>query len=91
MCDEIGVRVSGVRAGCAQPEHGPRREPRGRCGARLCEAAAGLAPPRRALRYLTSLRRPDGSFRYSARYAVTPVWVTAQVLASAKALPLRTS
>ena len=53
--------------------------------------AAGLAPPPRALRYLTSLRRPDGSFRYSARYAVTPVWVTAQALASAKALPLRTS
>jgi hypothetical protein len=49
--------------------------------------AAGLAPPRRALRYLTRLRRPDGSFRYSARYAVSPVWVTAQVLASSRALP----
>jgi hypothetical protein len=49
--------------------------------------ALGLAPPRRALRYLTRLRRADGSFRYSSRYAVTPVWVTAQVLASTRPLP----
>jgi len=51
--------------------------------------AAGVAPPPAALRYLARLRRPDGSYRYSARYAVTPVWVTAQVLASARPLPLR--
>jgi hypothetical protein len=42
--------------------------------------AAGATPPRGAFRYLARLRRPDGSYRYSARYAVTPVWVTAQVL-----------
>ena len=42
--------------------------------------AAGQAAPRGSLRYLKRLRRPDGSFRYSARYVTTPVWVTAQVL-----------
>lgn len=42
--------------------------------------AAGHAPPSGSLRYLKRLRRPDGSFRYSARYVTTPVWVTAQVL-----------
>jgi hypothetical protein len=42
--------------------------------------AAGKRPPERALAFLRRLRRRDGSYRYSARYAVTPVWVTAQVL-----------
>ena len=42
--------------------------------------AAGKAPPRGALAYRGRLQRPDGSFRYSARYTTTPVWVTAQVL-----------
>jgi len=42
--------------------------------------AAGKAPPTRAFAYLARMRRRDGSYRYSARYAVTPVWVTAQVL-----------
>ncbi len=41
--------------------------------------AAGAPPGRAAFRYLTGLRRPDGSYRYSRRYAITPVWVTAQV------------
>jgi hypothetical protein len=36
--------------------------------------------PGGALAYLRSMRRPDGSFRYSRRYATTPVWVTSQVL-----------
>jgi hypothetical protein len=44
--------------------------------------AAGVAPPRSAFAYLARLRRPDGSYRYSARYLATPVWVTAQVLAA---------
>jgi hypothetical protein len=44
--------------------------------------AAGSAPPRAAFAYLARLRRPDGSYRYSARYVTTPVWVTAQVLAA---------
>ncbi len=42
--------------------------------------AARRPPPKGALAYLGRLRRPDGSFRYSRRYATTPVWVTAQVL-----------
>ena len=43
-------------------------------------AAAGRRAPRRARAYLLGLRRDDGSFRYSRRYAVTPVWVTSQVI-----------
>jgi hypothetical protein len=42
--------------------------------------AADKPVPRGSLRYLRRLRRPDGSFRYSAQYVTTPVWVTAQVL-----------
>jgi prenyltransferase/squalene oxidase-like repeat protein len=42
--------------------------------------AAGKPPPRRAFAYLKRLQRSDGSFRYSAHYTTTPVWVTAQVL-----------
>jgi hypothetical protein len=44
--------------------------------------AAGVKPPRTAFSYLARLRRPDGSYRYSARYVTTPVWVTSQVLAA---------
>jgi len=44
--------------------------------------AAGVAPPHSAFRYLARLRRPDGSYRYSAKYVTTPVWVTSQVLAA---------
>jgi uncharacterized protein YfaS (alpha-2-macroglobulin family) len=42
--------------------------------------AAGARVPAKASRYLQHMRRPDGSFRYAARYVATPVWVTAQVL-----------
>jgi hypothetical protein len=42
--------------------------------------AAGARVPAKAEKYLRHMRRRDGSFRYSARYAATPVWVTAQVL-----------
>ena len=37
------------------------------------------------------MRRPDGSLRYSARYATTPLWVTAQALQALarKPFPLR--
>jgi prenyltransferase beta subunit len=42
--------------------------------------AAKKEPGRSAFRYLASLHRADGSYRYSKRYAVTPVWVTSQVL-----------
>lgn len=42
--------------------------------------AAGKKAPASAFRFLARMRRSDGSYRYSAAYAVTPVWVTAQVL-----------
>ena len=53
--------------------------------------AAGQPAPRGARAYLLRLRRPDGSVRYSRRYAATPVWVTAQVVPAlaGKAFPLR--
>jgi len=53
--------------------------------------AAGRKPPRSAFAYLARLRRADGSYRYSARYAATPVWVTSQVLAALakRPFPLR--
>ena len=52
--------------------------------------AAGKAVPRGAFGYLHRMRRNDGSYRYSARYVTTPVWVTAQVLPalSRRAFPL---
>jgi prenyltransferase beta subunit len=53
--------------------------------------AAGKPPGKRAFAFLATLRRPDGSYRYSRRYAVTPVWVTSQVLPALarKPFPLR--
>ena len=42
--------------------------------------AAGRKPGSRAFAYLSRLARTDGSYRYSARYATTPTWVTAQVV-----------
>ncbi len=53
--------------------------------------AAGQKPPPSAYRYLARLLQADGSYRYTARYAVTPVWVTAQVLPAlaGKPFPLR--
>src|SRR5262249_45547967 len=53
--------------------------------------AAGARPGRPAYAYLARLRRPDGSYRYSARYATTPVWVTSQVLPAlaGRPFPLR--
>jgi hypothetical protein len=44
--------------------------------------AAGVTPPRNAFAYLAHLKRADGSYRYSAKYVTTPVWVTSQVLAA---------
>ncbi len=53
--------------------------------------AAGRKPPAAAFRYLERMRRPDGSYRYNARYVSTPVWVTSQVLPALArtAFPLR--
>jgi energy-coupling factor transport system substrate-specific component len=53
--------------------------------------AARQSPGKASYAYLARLRRPDGSFRYSAKYAVTPVWVTAQVMPALarRSFPLR--
>jgi hypothetical protein len=53
--------------------------------------AAGARPGRGAYAYLARLRRPDGSYRYSAKYVTTPVWVTSQVLPAlaGRPFPLR--
>jgi hypothetical protein len=50
--------------------------------------AAGVKPPGPAFSYLARLRRADGSYRYSARYVATPVWVTSQVLPALLRKPL---
>ena len=50
--------------------------------------AAGQRPGKQAYRYLARLRRSDGSYRYSTRYATTPVWVTSQVLTALAGKPL---
>jgi hypothetical protein len=71
----------------------PAREPDAQSTAWAVQGllAARVNPGRAAFRYLASLRRPDGSYRYSKRYAVTPTWVTAQVLPALarKPFPLR--
>ena len=53
--------------------------------------ATGEGPPPRTFRYLAQLKQTDGSYRYSKRYAATPVWVTSQVLPALarKPFPLR--
>jgi len=53
--------------------------------------AAGRKPGAGAYAYLARLKQRDGSYRYSTRYAVTPVWVTSQVLVAlaGKPFPLR--
>ncbi len=53
--------------------------------------SAGEKPGKPAFRYLSRLRRADGSYRYSVRYGTTPIWVTAQVLPAlaGRPFPLR--
>ncbi|MCC6221994.1 MAG: hypothetical protein IT201_00690 [Thermoleophilia bacterium] len=53
--------------------------------------AAGRAAPASARSYLLRMQRADGSFRYSARYVTTPVWVTSQAVAAlaGRSFPLR--
>jgi hypothetical protein len=50
--------------------------------------AARARPGAAAYRYLAAMRRADGSYRYSARYVATPVWVTSQVLPAVARKPL---
>lgn len=98
-----GVRGRPIRRGLAYlrrltaPNGGvrlaPGRAPDAQSTAWAIQAylAAGSRPPAAAFRFLASLRRPDGSYRYSRRYAVTPALVTAQVLPAlaGKPYPLR--
>lgn len=98
-----GVRGRPIRRGLSfirnhtAPNGGVRlvagREPDAQSTAWAVQAylAAGVKPPAAAFRFLALLRRPDGSYRYSRRYAVTPAIVTAQVLPalSRKPFPLR--
>jgi iron complex transport system substrate-binding protein len=49
--------------------------------------AARTKPLAATWRFLAKLRRADGSYRYSIRYATTPVWVTAQVAAALAGRP----
>jgi hypothetical protein len=53
--------------------------------------AAGAKPPATAFRFLQKMRRPDGSLRYSLRYATTPLWVSGQALPALmrRSFPLR--
>ena len=53
--------------------------------------SAGDKPGKPAFRFLSRLRRADGSYRYSVRYGATPVWVTAQVVPAlaGRPFPLR--
>jgi Prenyltransferase and squalene oxidase repeat len=78
---EGGVRLTADRAPDAQST----------AWAIQAHIAAGARPSAASLRFLASLRRSDGSYRYSRRYAVTPAIVTAQVLPalSGKPFPLR--
>ena len=49
--------------------------------------AARTKPLAATWRFLAKLRRAGGSYRYSLRYATTPVWVTAQVAAALAGRP----
>jgi len=53
--------------------------------------AAGVKPPAAAFRFLQRMQRPDGSLRFSPRYATTPLWVSGQALPALerRAFPLR--
>jgi hypothetical protein len=53
--------------------------------------SAGQRPGKPPFRYLSRLRRVDGSYRYTLRYGTTPIWVTSQVLPAlaGKPFPLR--
>jgi energy-coupling factor transport system substrate-specific component len=67
----------------------PRRDPDAQSTAWALQAfiAARARPPAGARAFLLSLRRADGSFRYSRRYVTTPALVTAQALPALAAKP----
>ncbi len=67
----------------------PGREPDAQSTAWALQAfaAAHARPPAKARAFLRSLRRADGSFRYSRRYVTTPALVTAQALPALAGTP----
>ena len=70
------------RDGGFELTHGRRSDAQSTAWAIQGLVAAGRTPPRSAFAYLARLRQADGSYRYSAKYTATPVWVTSQVLAA---------
>jgi prenyltransferase beta subunit len=91
------LRGLGYLLRAQRPDGGYAQKPGGQSNAQTTAwvmqafVAAKADPGRAPLRYLLRLRRPDGSFRYSARYATTPLWVTSEVLPAiaGKPFPLR--
>jgi hypothetical protein len=85
------LRTFQTRDGGFELAHGRGADAQSTAWAIQAYLSAGHRAPPTAYAYLARLRRPDGSYRYSMRYAVTPVWVTAQVLPAlaGKAFPLR--
>ena len=79
------ARLGYIRAR-ENPDGGFALQPGGRSNAQSTAwaiqalLAAGGKPPAAAFRYLKKLQRADGSIRYSAQYATTPLWVSAQAL-----------
>jgi len=71
---------------CQTPSGGfapsPGGDPNAQTSAWAIQAflAAGKGPGKKAFAYLARLARPDGSYAYDGKHAVTPVWVTAEVL-----------
>ena len=53
--------------------------------------ACGKRPGSATWRFVSRLRRADGSYRYTLQYATTPVWVTAQMVPALAGRPTRSS
>jgi hypothetical protein len=85
------LRTFERRDGGFELQHGRGSDAQSTAWAIQAFVAVGAKPPPSAFAYLRSLRRPDGSYRYSRAYVTTPVWVTGQVLAglARKPFPLR--
>ena len=73
VASRIATAASRSRRAASRTHSRPRGRSRG-CSAPVRSRAR---PP---FRFLSRLRRGDGSYRYSVRYGATPVWVTAQVI-----------
>ena len=74
------IRTTQNRDGGFGQTHGAPSNAQSTAWALQAFAAAGRNAGSAARAYLRRLRRADGSYRYSARYATTPLWVTSQVV-----------